>query len=285
MTAISVENSIVNDLDKAKRLTTNEDRDADRGNNDDEKEDYEENTGSEGALHSSTATITSSTASHASSSESRRSRRASLRRDSLRREKLGSCLFRSYDPMHVVTPEQLEGFSLLVSTPIWIFDFVERKNRFANPAGLDLWSAPSLDEFLSRNMTDMSAASVARTQECQNRIEKAQVVQDMWTFYPKGKARTLQMTMTAVRLSPDEDHCSILVVGNMITPSTSLSNSNFSSRSSFSTASTIINPPATATTVSPATSVTSKTFPDRNRDSDSKQIQSNSLDSHDALET
>ena len=107
MTTISVENPIVNDLDEAKRSATNENRDEGRGNNDDEKEDYEENSGGEGALHSSTATITSSTASHASSSESRKSRRASLRR-----EKLGSCLFRSYDPMQVVTQEQLDAFSL-----------------------------------------------------------------------------------------------------------------------------------------------------------------------------
>ena len=70
MTTISVENPIVNDLDEAKRSATNENRDEGRGNNDDEKEDYEENSGGEGALHSSTATITSSTASHASSSES-----------------------------------------------------------------------------------------------------------------------------------------------------------------------------------------------------------------------
>jgi len=193
-------------------------------NNDEKEEEHEENAVGEGGHHSSTATVTSSSTSQTDSTGSKKSRRASLQRDKLAR---------SYDPMQVVTPEQLDAFSLLVSTPIWIFDFIKRKNRYANPAGLDIWSAQSLEEFLSRSMSDMSAASVARTQECQNRIERAQVVQDLWTFYPKGKAKTVQMTMTAVRLSPDEDHCSILVVGNMITQSSGIGNTNFNSRRSF----------------------------------------------------
>jgi len=277
---MSVESTMTTEVDKAKRLASfqpgtrdegeNEKTEVGSGNNEDEKEDNS----SDGPLHSSTATITSSTTSQASSAESRRSRRASVRRESLRRDKLGSCLIRSYDPMQVITPEQLEGFSFLVSTPIWIFDFVERRNRYANPAGLDLWSAPSLDEFLNRDMTDMSPASVARTQEGQNRIEKAQVVQDIWTFYPKGKARTLQMTMTAVRLSPDEKHCSILVVGNMITSASSLGNSNFNnSRSSF-IASNAANPSPPPSTASPALSAASKTSSE-NKDSDSKQTSNN----------
>eukprot|EP00533_Pseudo-nitzschia_delicatissima_P009525 CAMPEP_0116103348 /NCGR_PEP_ID=MMETSP0327-20121206/13834_1 /TAXON_ID=44447 /ORGANISM="Pseudo-nitzschia delicatissima, Strain B596" /LENGTH=1146 /DNA_ID=CAMNT_0003595447 /DNA_START=25 /DNA_END=3465 /DNA_ORIENTATION=- len=275
---MSVESSMPTDLDKSKRLASlqpgtkddggNEKPEAGGGNsNEDEKED------TDGVLQSSTATITSSTTSGASSAESRKSRRASMRRESLRREK--ACLFRAYDPMQVVTPEQLEGLSLLVSSPIWIFDFIEKKNRFANPAGLDLWGSPSLDEFLNRDMTEMSAASIARTQECQNRIEKAQVVQDIWTFYPNGKARTLQMTMTAVRLSPDEDHCCILVVGNMVSSSSSsaFGNSNFNSRSSFSNGSNPSPPPSTAST---PMSATPKTISGKNRDSDSKQTLGNS---------
>ncbi len=277
---MSVETSMATELDKAKRMASfqpstregeNEKTEVGSGNNEDEKED----TCSDGQLHSSTATITSSTTSQASSAESRKSRRASVRRESLRRDKLGSCLIRSYDPMQVVTPEQLEGFSLFVSTPIWIFDFIERRNRYANPAGLDLWCSPSLDEFLNRNMTDMSAASVARTQECQNRVEKAQIVQDIWTFYPKGKARTLQMTMTAVRLSPDENHSSILVVGNMITSSASLGNSNFnSSRSSLFT-SNVANPSPPPFTASPSLSVASKSISDKNKDLESKETPNN----------
>lgn len=261
MTTASVEGSVANELEKENR-------------NEEEKEDYEENAASsEGAFHSSTATITSSTTSQASSNESRKSKKASGRRESLRRDKLGSCLMRSYDPMQVVTPEQLEGFSFLVSTPIWIFDFIARKNRYANPAALDLWSAPSLEEFLSRDMSDMSAASESRTQECQNRVERAQVVQDIWTFYPKGKARTLQMTMTALRLSPDDDHCSILVVGNMMSPTSSLGAGNFNSRSSVSMGNIAPSPPGTTTT---SPSVAGKAMPDKSKESESKQNHGNS---------
>lgn len=153
---------------------------------DDNGNDGEDGDGEDGAnaLHSSTATVTSSTTSQ-TSSNSRKSRRSS---------KLSDKMFPSYDPMYVATQDQLKAFSLLVSTPIWIFDFIERKNRYSNQAGLELWSSPNLEEFLNRSMTDMSTASAARTQECQNRIESGQVVQDMWTFYPKGKARTVQMS-------------------------------------------------------------------------------------------
>mmetsp|Transcript_28476 Transcript_28476/g.77109 ORF Transcript_28476/g.77109 Transcript_28476/m.77109 type:complete len:1175 (-) Transcript_28476:119-3643(-) len=169
--------------------------------------------------HTCSNTVNSSTQSQTSSIESRKSRRSVSLAD-----KMPPHFCRPYDPMQVVTQEQINAFSLLVSTPIWIFDFIQRKNRYANPAGLDLWSAPSLEEFLNRNMSDMSKATVAITQECQNRVQRAQVVQDMWTFFPKGKARTVQITMTAVRLSPHEDHCSILVVANMIPLSPSTNN-------------------------------------------------------------
>jgi signal transduction histidine kinase len=304
---ITVTSSVGTSLDKTKRgmnsqLSSgsgtkerddreNENLGADREKNEDDKEEeHEENIVGESAFHNSTATITSSTTSQTSSSGSRKSRRASLRSN-----KLAPCLFRTYDPMQVVTPEQLNAFSLLVSTPIWIFDFINKKNRYSNPAGLDLWSASSLDEFLNRSMSDMSAASVARTQECQNRVERAQVVQDMWTFYPKGKAKTVQLTMTAVRLSPDEDHCSIFVVGSMITPTSSINNINFSVRSSFSSiisyghnntnniVGNLSNPTATANTTATvpptATAIGTRTVSDTSRDSDLKQNPSNSTTS------
>lgn len=255
---ISVSSPVGSSQDKANRENDSLDA-ADREYKEQIKElEYEEHVVGEGAFHSSTATITSSATSQTSSSGSRKSRRASVK-------KIAPVSFRPYDPMQVVTQEQLDGFSLLVSTPIWIFDFIKRKNRFANPAGLDLWSASSLDEFLNRCMTDMSAASVARTQECQNRVERAQVVQDMWTFYPKGKAKTVQMTMTAVRLSPDEDHCSILVVGSMITPS-----SSFNSRSSFvSNTNGIVGNSSNAAATT--TTVANKDTTDANKVSDLKQ--------------
>jgi cobalamin biosynthesis protein CobT len=157
-------------------------------NNDDDDEEQEGDTRENGASvphsHSSTATVTSSTTSHTSSSSQSKSRRLSKT----------TPFFPSYDPMHIVTKEQLKALSLLVTTPIWIFDFIERKNKYSNLAGLELWSSPNLEEFLNRSMTDMSAAAAARTQECQNRVERGQLVQDMWTFYPKGKAKTVQMS-------------------------------------------------------------------------------------------
>jgi signal transduction histidine kinase len=118
-----------------------------------------------------------------------------------------------YNPFRVITSEQLQAYEWLVSTPIWIFDFIQRKNRWANPAGLKLWNAPSMTEFINRDMSDMGEASRIRSQKAQNQIELGQFVQEQWTFHPKGQAKTVRMSMMAVRMSHDETHCCVLCVG------------------------------------------------------------------------
>ena len=122
------------------------------------------------------------------------------------------CQQQQYDPSRVVSPEQLQAFDLLVH-PVWIFDFVHRRNRYANAAGLRLWNAPCLEEFLNRDMKQISPAAEARSQHAQNTIEAGKLVEEQWTFYPKGKAKTVHLTMTGLRLSHDEDHCCMLLYG------------------------------------------------------------------------
>mmetsp|Transcript_21303 Transcript_21303/g.37466 ORF Transcript_21303/g.37466 Transcript_21303/m.37466 type:complete len:973 (-) Transcript_21303:122-3040(-) len=138
-----------------------------------------------------------------------------------------------YDPMRVVTPQQLEAFEMLVNTPIWIFDFAARQNRWANAAGLHLWNAPDVEEFCSRDMTDMSASAIARSQKSQRRIVQGQAVREQWTFYPKGQARTVRLTITAVRWTAQDDQCSMLCVAE-----SSLSSSSSSSSCSLPAAAT-----------------------------------------------
>jgi hypothetical protein len=121
-----------------------------------------------------------------------------------------------HDPMRVVTPFQLQALELLDTTPIWIFDFIQLENRWANAAGLKLWDAPNLEEYLKRDNSDLSETALIRCQNVQDRISQGQKVQEQWTFYPNGKARTVAVTMSGLRLSPDEDHCSIFLVGTVI---------------------------------------------------------------------
>ncbi|KAG7345878.1 PAS domain containing protein [Nitzschia inconspicua] len=121
-----------------------------------------------------------------------------------------------YDPMRVVTAYQLQAFELLDTTPVWVFDFIERKNRWANAAGLKLWDSPSLQEFVDRDVTDMSETAFLRTQKCYDRTTLGRKVQEQWTFYPKGKAKTVAVTVTAMRMSEEEDHCSMIIFGTVI---------------------------------------------------------------------
>ena len=140
-------------------------------NNHEEENDY--NNDEDGTVNSDCNREVDSTTSSSSSRRSRRSRSSKKSEKAMQQQRYS---FPSFDPMHVVTKEQLEAFSLLVSTPIWIFDFIQKKNRYSNRAGLELWSSPDLEEFQSRP-ADMSAATAARTQELQSRIERGQIVQ------------------------------------------------------------------------------------------------------------
>jgi hypothetical protein len=53
-------------------------------------------------------------------------------------------------------------------------------------------------------------------EKIQELILQGQKVQEQWTICPNGNAKTVAVTGSGVRLSPDEDHCSIFVVGTVI---------------------------------------------------------------------
>ncbi|KAG7365580.1 PAS domain containing protein [Nitzschia inconspicua] len=143
-------------------------------------------------------------------------RRSSLCTKDTHRSCTTTRLLPLYDPMRVVTAFQLQAFELLDTTPVWVFDFVQRSNRWANASGLKLWNAPSLQEFVDRDMTDMSETAILGTQKCHDLISSGQKVQDTWTFYPKGKAKTVAVTVTAMRMSEEEDHCSMICFGKTV---------------------------------------------------------------------
>ena len=129
--------------------------------------------------------------------------------ESTSQENKKPCVASAFDPMQLVTPERLLAFNCLIH-PIWVFDPVERRNRWANNSGLQLWDSPSLEEFTSRDMTQMSAAAAARIRDAQCKVEKGLGVEEQWTIYPKGIPKTVHLTSTGLRLSPEEDHFCLL---------------------------------------------------------------------------
>ena len=132
----------------------------------------------------------------------------------LRSEKmLSPTLERDYDPAkRVYSYEQLQVLNLVVH-PIWIFDYVERRMRWANDAGLKLWNATSLEELQGRCFQDISAASSKRMEEYLVQLEHGKNVTDQWTNYPNGKATTCHMNVSGIKFSQDEDHMSLMCEG------------------------------------------------------------------------
>ena len=76
-----------------------------------------------------------------------------------------------------------------------------------------MWNATSLVELQSRSFADLSVAMVKMSQRIQLQIEAGQNVPETWTLYPKGQAKVVHMNISAIRLSPDDTHCSMFFEG------------------------------------------------------------------------
>ncbi len=122
-------------------------------------------------------------------------------------------LERDYDPAkRVYSYDQLNVLNLVVH-PIWIFDYVERRMRWANQAGLEMWNADTLDELQRRSFQDISSASSKRMEEYLIQFDRGMNVTDQWTNYPNGKATTCHMNVSGIKFSEDEDHMCIMCEG------------------------------------------------------------------------
>ena len=113
---------------------------------------------------------------------------------------------RDYDPeQRIFSCAQLSILNLIVH-PIWIFDYVERRMRWANNAGIEMWNASSLKELQDRSFQDISEASAKRMEEYMKQFELGLNVSDQWTNYPKGKATTCHMNVSGVKFHEDGDN-------------------------------------------------------------------------------
>lgn len=85
---------------------------------------------------------------------------------------------------------------------LWIFDIDHKRVLWANRKALEITDAKSLEELQSRDMgADMSLSVEQRLRQYQTDFSKHDVsFSEIWTLYPKGKARVLQVTMSGIRL-------------------------------------------------------------------------------------
>jgi signal transduction histidine kinase len=94
----------------------------------------------------------------------------------------------------------LEVFNIL-QHPVWVFDLENKAMFWANTAAVKVWNAATLQELLSRDFAhDMSAATEQRIKDYLIRLKRNEVIQDQWTFHPSGKAITLGVTASAIRI-------------------------------------------------------------------------------------
>ncbi|MEP1931939.1 MAG: EAL domain-containing protein [Roseibium sp.] len=90
-----------------------------------------------------------------------------------------------------------------LDTALWIFDFDEKRIIWGNLKALEITAATSVEELRSRDMgADMSPSVEQRLRQYQQDFCNRDVsFSEIWTLYPKGKARVIQVVMSGIRLN------------------------------------------------------------------------------------
>jgi signal transduction histidine kinase/ActR/RegA family two-component response regulator len=83
---------------------------------------------------------------------------------------------------------------------MWVFDLARRRMAWANASGVAFWNAPSLEEFLARDFSDMSEATVTRNEATLAEHAAGRTCREQWTLYPKGRPVTVKTQSTGVLL-------------------------------------------------------------------------------------
>lgn len=86
-------------------------------------------------------------------------------------------------------------------TAVWIYDIDFHVIVSANPAALKLWDSPSLEELFSRDFTiGQSEAVKENIEQFRTEFKKNKVVQQNWSFMPKGKDLQALCQLSGIQL-------------------------------------------------------------------------------------
>jgi signal transduction histidine kinase/CheY-like chemotaxis protein/HPt (histidine-containing phosphotransfer) domain-containing protein len=85
-------------------------------------------------------------------------------------------------------------------TPMWVFDLKRRRMAWANPAGVAFWNAASLEEFVARDFSNLSQATITRNEAVMAEHAAGRPVRMQWTVYPKGQPVTCNAHSIGVQL-------------------------------------------------------------------------------------
>lgn len=96
--------------------------------------------------------------------------------------------------------QDIELFGIL-KHPVHVFDVQNQQMWWANHAALrDIWQAKTLEDLLTRDFTDTTAATTIRMQGILSRIEAGDICREQWTLYPNGKAQTVEIIISLIKI-------------------------------------------------------------------------------------
>lgn len=95
------------------------------------------------------------------------------------------------------------------TVPTWVFDADFFRQRWANQAALELWSAASKEELYARDYSDMSESTRARMRGYIEGFRSGRNAEEQWTLYPKGKPLTVKLFLSGIAL--DDGRIGVLI--------------------------------------------------------------------------
>ena len=95
------------------------------------------------------------------------------------------------------------------SVPTWVFDADYFRQRWANPAALELWRATTPEELYARDYSDMSESTRTRMQGYIAGFRIGNNAQEQWTLYPQGEPVTMNLFLSGIPL--DDQRMGVLI--------------------------------------------------------------------------
>lgn len=89
----------------------------------------------------------------------------------------------------------------LIDRPLWIYDFVGQRIRWANGAALAFWRAASFEALLARDFVPLALGTIERLDNLRRALALGDTRQERWTFYPDGLPCQRDCRLSGVRLA------------------------------------------------------------------------------------
>ena len=102
-----------------------------------------------------------------------------------------------------------------LDVPMWVYDQERQRNLWANAAALGFWRAESAEEFLSRDLSDMSPSVAERLAVTAADHTQGKLVREQWTLYPKGQPATVMLVSRGIR-TPDKRQVMLFAADSLV---------------------------------------------------------------------